>query len=470
MSKLFRLVSILLLIVYLMNIQTGCANIIPPGGGPRDTIPPRLIVALPKDSAKNVTLNKITLTFDEFVEVKDAQTNLIVSPVPKNMPLVDYKLRNVSLKLKDSLEPNTTYTFDFGNSIKDVNEGNIAKNFSYVFSTGKTIDQNTFSGKVFLAETGKVDTTLIVLLHRNLDDTAIYKNRPRYYTRLDGKGNFTFRNLPEGTFSAFVLPNEYNKRYDDSTKLFAFADSLILINKNTKPVTFYAYEEVKRKVEIKSAPVEKPNPNNKTKKEDTRLRFSLSLEGGLQDLLTPGMDMLFNRKLKSFDSSKIILTDTNYRALKNYTAKLDTTNTKVSISYNWKADTQLRLIILKDAVVDTSGVMLSKSDTLRFGTKKESDYGSLKIRFTNADLSKNPVLLFIQADKIVESIPITQKELFRKLYKPGDYDLRVLFDANKNGIWDAGNYKKRKQPEVVQLINKKLSIKPDWDNEIDVSF
>jgi len=470
MSKLFRYLSALLLIVYLTHIQTGCANIIPPGGGPRDTIPPKLVSALPKDSAKNVTLNKITLTFDEFVEVKDAQTNLIVSPVPKNMPLVDYKLRNVTIKLKDSLEPNTTYTFDFGNSLKDVNEGNVAKNFSYVFSTGKTVDQNTFSGKVFLAETGKVDTTLIVLLHRNLNDTAIYKNRPRYYTRLDGKGNFMFRNLPEGTFSAFVLPNEYNKKYDDSTKLFAFADSLIIINKNTKPVTFYAYEEVKRKVEAKAAPAEKANPNSKPKKEDNRLRFGLSLEGGLQDLLTPSIDLLFTRKLKIFDSSKIILTDTNYRVLKNYTVKLDTAKTKVSINYNWKADTQFRLIILKDAVADTGAVMLSKTDTLRFGTKKESDYGSLRIRFTNADLSKNPVLQFIQADKIVESIKITQKELFLKLYKPGDYDLRVLFDANKNGIWDAGNYKKRKQPEIVQLINKKLSVKPDWDNEIEVSF
>ena len=136
-----------------------------------------------------------------------------------------------------------------------------------------------------------------MLLHRNLSDTAIYKDRPRYYTRLDGKGNFTFRNLPEGSFAAFVLPNEYNKKYDDSTKLFAFADSLIIINKNTKPITFYAYEEVKRKIEIKSAPVEKPNPNNKTKKEDTRLRFSLSLEGGLQDLLTSGMDIIFNLSL-----------------------------------------------------------------------------------------------------------------------------------------------------------------------------
>ena len=73
-------------------------------------------------------------------------------------------------------------------------------------------------------------------------------------------------------------------------------------------------------------------------------------------------------------------------------------------------------------------------------------------------------------DKIVESITITQKEIFKKLFKPGEYDLRVLFDANKNGVWDTGNYKKRKQPEVVQFLNKKLNVKADWDNEIELRF
>ena len=468
MSQLFRYISVLTLIIYIANIQTGCANIIPPTGGPKDTIPPRLVAALPKDSATNVNTTKISLIFDEFVEVKDVQSNLIVSPVPKNQPFVDYKLRNVTIKLRDSLEPNTTYSLNFGNALKDVNEGNISKNFTYVFSTGKTVDQNTFSGKVILAETGKTDSTLIVLLHRDLNDTAIYKSRPRYYTRLDGKGNFIFTNLPEGKFAAFVLPNEYNKKYDDSTKLFAFSDSIITINKNTKSVTFYAYEEVKRKEQTKSSSTDKSNTKNK--REDNRLRFTASLENGLQDILTQGLDIVFNRKLKLFDSSKIILTDTNYRELKNYTVKLDTGKTKVTVKYNWKAETHLRLIILKDGIADTSGVTLTKSDTLKFATKKESEYGSLKIRFTNADLSKNPVLQFVQMDKIVESITITQKEIFKKLFKPGEYDLRVLFDANKNGVWDTGNYKKRKQPEVVQFLNKKLNVKADWDNEIELRF
>lgn len=470
MGKLFRFISVLIITISVAHIESGCANIIPPGGGPKDTIPPKLISAFPKDSAINVSSNKITLVFDEYVNVKDAQTNLIVSPVPKNFPLVDFKLKNVTIKLKDSLEPNTTYSFNFGDAIKDVNEGNVAKNFTYIFSTNSTIDANTFSGKVRLAETGKIDTTLIVLLHKNLADSAIYKVRPRYYCKLDGKGNFIFNNLPEGKFAAFVLPNDYTKRYDDSTKLFAFSDSLIFINANTKPITFYAFEEKKRKTETKLNTSTNTNKNSKVKKEDTRFRFTSSLENGLQDLLSPSLTLTLNRKIKSFNSSQIFLTDTGYKDLKNYTVKLDSSKTKVSIEYNWKEDMQLRLIILKDAVSDTSGVTLLKADTLKFSTKKESDYGSLKIRFTNVDFSKNPVLQIVQSDKMEASIPINESNLFRKLFTPGDYDLRVLFDANENGIWDAGNYKKRQQPEVVQLLQKKLIVKANWDNEVEINF
>ena len=199
---------------------TSCANIIPPSGGARDSLPPVLVSALPRDSALNVTPKLITLTFDEFVSLQDVNSNLIVSPTLKENPIVDNKLRNVTIKFKDSLEANTTYSLNFGNAIKDVNEGNILKNFRFVFSTGNTIDNFSYRGKVVLAEKGSIDSTLIVILHNNTSDTAIYKNRPRYITRINGKGFFEFNNLSGGYYTAFVLPNDYSKKYDDSTKLF----------------------------------------------------------------------------------------------------------------------------------------------------------------------------------------------------------------------------------------------------------
>ena len=90
-----------------------CANIIPPGGGPRDSLPPRLVAAFPKDSAVHVTTKTVVLSFDEYVSLQNTNENLIISPNPQNIPLVDYKLHNVTIKMRDSLEQNTTYSKRF---------------------------------------------------------------------------------------------------------------------------------------------------------------------------------------------------------------------------------------------------------------------------------------------------------------------------------------------------------------------
>ncbi|MEP6514157.1 MAG: hypothetical protein ABJA79_09815 [Parafilimonas sp.] len=76
----------------------------------------------------------------------------------------------------------------------------------------------------------------------------------------------------------------------------------------------------------------------------------------------------------------------------------------------------------------------------------------------------------LQNNNIIESIPLTQTELYRKLYEPGEYDLRILYDANKNGVWDAGNFALKKQPEKVKQISQKINIKKNWDNEVNVSL
>jgi len=94
----------------------------------------------------------------------------------------------------------------------------------------------------------------------------------------------------------------------------------------------------------------------------------------------------------------------------------------------------------------------------------------LKIRFKNIDLNKNPVIQFLVNDLIVESKPLTGKDIFFKLFHPGEYDIRVLYDENKNGIWDPGNYKKNLQPETVQKFKNKIPVKANWDNEAELVF
>ena len=447
--------------------SSSCANIIPPSGGLRDSLPPRLVMALPKDSAVNVSTKNITLTFDEYVTLENPLENLIISPVLKYNYQADYKLRNVTIKLKDTLEPNTTYSFNFGNSIKDVNEGNIAQGLNYVFSTGNKIDFNTYSGKILLAESGKTDSAnLIVVMYKNLSDTAVVKQNPRYYTRLNGKGEFIFRNLPEGEFAVYAIEKGFSKKYDDSTKLFAFRNSPVKISTNTPRDTLYVFQEVKR-VE-KSSTIANPIKLAATNKDDKRLKYTMDLENGQQDILT-NLTLTFNKKLTSFDSSKFVLYDTGFHKLGDYSFSLDSTKTKVLVKYKWKESVPFRLIIAKDAIADSSGVTLIKADTLRFVTKKEADYGSIRIRFSNLDLSKNPVLQLVQSDKIIESVPLTQPEFLRKLYRPGAYDLRILYDTNKNGVWDTGKFSGSKhQPEVVYLIPKQIAIRANWDNEVSI--
>src|SRR5688572_24860527 len=158
---LIKIVFPLLLFIIIIPqilVQTGCANIIPPEGGLRDSVPPVLRKADPADSSRNFSDNSITLSFDEYVNADNYLQEMIVSPVPTNMPTVTRKLNTVTVKLRDSLEPNTTYSINFGNTIKDVNEGNTLKNFTYIFSTGPYFDSLQFTGNVLLAESGEADT------------------------------------------------------------------------------------------------------------------------------------------------------------------------------------------------------------------------------------------------------------------------------------------------------------------------
>jgi uncharacterized protein (DUF2141 family) len=464
-KKMFKPIGIVVFFVLISMYITGCANIIPPGGGPRDSLPPKLIVALPKDSATNVRTKNFLLSFDEYVTLQGLQENLIVSPTVKNTPIIDYKLKNVTIKFKDSLEENTTYTLDFGKAIVDVNESNMAKGFRYIFSTGNNIDNGNYNGHVKIAATGKVDSTLIVVLHNNLNDTSIYNNTPRYYTRVDGKGNFSFKNLAPGKYAAYVIPTNFSRKYDDSTNYFGFLNAPVLASEKIKSDTIYAFEEFK-KVEKKIYAA----ASSKDSKEDKRLKYNASFNNGEQDLLGP-LELSFAKKIRIKDTASIRLVDTSFVSKEGYTVTLDSSALKLSVGYNWPAGEPFKLLLPKGAVTDSLGNATAKSDTLSFYTKKEVDYGLIKFKFPNIDTSLHPVLQIIERNEIINSYPLTSNQLLIKRYKPGSYELSILFDSNKNGIWDTGSFKvNKRQPEIVIEIPKPISVRNNWDNEITVTW
>jgi len=347
----------------------------------------------------------------------------------------------------------------------DVNESNMAKGFRYIFSTGNNIDNGNYNGHVKIAATGKVDSTLIVVLHNNLNDTSIYNNTPRYYTRVDGKGNFSFKNLAPGKYAAYVIPTNFSRKYDDSTNYFGFLNAPVLVSEKTKSDTMYAFEEFK-KIEKKIYAA----ASSKDSKEDKRLKYNASFNNGEQDLLGP-LELSFAKKITIKDTASIRLVDTSFVRKEGYTVTLDSSALKLSIGYNWPAGEPFKLVLTKGAVTDSLGNATAKSDTLSFYTKKEVDYGLIKFKFSNIDTSLHPVLQIIERNEIINSYPLSSNQLLIKRYKPGSYELSILFDTNKNGIWDTGSFKvNKRQPEIVIEIPKPISVRNNWDNEITVTW
>ncbi len=459
---LFYSIGIALGFYFISIGGSSCAQIGSPTGGPRDTLAPVLISAVPQQNATNFNQKKIVFTFDEYIDVKDIQTNLLVSPYPKINPTVDFKLKTVTVKLKDTLIPNTTYAINFGDAIRDNNEGNPYKDFTYVFSTGNTIDSLKASGKLVLAETGKIDSTFIAMLYRNVDDSVVHKRKPDYIARLNGKGEFYFTNLSEGSYKMYGLRDgDGSKTYNSKIEMFAFADSVIEIKDSTEPVTLYAFAEEKDQRKTQAA-------SKAPTAADKKFKYSSNLSNNSQDLLT-NLVLTTNRPLKTFDPTQIYVTDTLYNKIAS-TVTLDSTAKEITIKIPWTENTAYRLLVEKTSMTDSTDAELARSDTLKFSSKKTTDYGNIVLRFSDLDTLVHPVLQFVKAEEIYRSVRITSAQWSDKLFPPGDYELRILYDSNNNGIWDTGNYDKRIQPEIAVTLDSKLTIKANWDNERDIKL
>jgi len=441
----------------------GCAQIGMPTGGPKDSIPPVLVRAEPAERSLRFTGNKITLTFDEYIDVQDAQNNVLVSPYPKSNPQVSFRLRTVTVKLKDSLLPNTTYAIDFGTSLRDLNEGNPFRNYTYIFSTGDRIDSLSLSGNITLAETGKTDSTLMVYLYKDSPDTVVLQRKPDFMARTNGQGNFRFRYLSPGKYRLFALKDgDGSKTYNTPTEVFAFADEVISISDSTAPVTLYAYAEEKE--------IPRAAPPAPVKPGERKLRYTSTLSGGERQGLKTALELQFNYPLRSIDSTKILLTDTAYQPLPGVQLSTDSTGKILKVNMAWAEDKEYRLLLNSEGLADSTGARLSKNDTLRFRTKMLADYGNLLMRFPGLDSSQHPVLLLYKGDNLLQSIPVNNATWSDPRFDPGEYELRVLFDENRNGRWDPGNFREKRQPEKVISLPRKLAVRANWDNEQEIQW
>lgn len=214
------------LFIAISSMFFSCATQQAPGGGPKDTIAPKLVRALPDTFSTNFHSNTIEITFDEYFQVKNLNEQLVVSPPLSSTPEIKIKNKTMLIHFEDTLKKNKTYTFNFGTAISDGNENNAFENFQYVFSTGAEIDSEKVFGKVVNAQTLEPEKNILVMLYDSEKDSLPYLEKPSYFGKTKADGTFSIKNIAHGSYKLFAL-KETNNNYlfDSRDESIAFARS-----------------------------------------------------------------------------------------------------------------------------------------------------------------------------------------------------------------------------------------------------
>ena len=226
----------------LILLMSSCAKQSTPMGGPRDEDPPVLVEINPENESLNIKPEKITLTFDEYIKLDNANKNIIITPRVNNDELIISALKNsVIIELNQELEDSTTYVFNFQKSIQDLSEGNSAENLKLVFSTGTTIDSLTFSGKtnIYYPDPRAPYEDIIVGLYPSNDTTDVFTAPPYYLTQADSVGNFKITNIKSGDYRAYAWKDDNNSlKAEFKSESFDFLPDTITIDKNVEGINF----------------------------------------------------------------------------------------------------------------------------------------------------------------------------------------------------------------------------------------
>ena len=209
-------------------------------GGLKDTLAPVLKYSNPKNFSTDFKASEIILTFDEYVKLKNTNKQLIISPPMKNQPIIlpSVASKEITIKILDTLQPNTTYSMNFGQSITDNNEGNALNQFKYVFSTGSYIDSLSIGGIVKDAYEKNVDNFVSVMLYEVNDkfkDSVVYKEFPRYITNtLDSLRTFKLENLKAGKYLLVALKDKgNNNKFNPKDDKIGFIKHYITVPNDT---------------------------------------------------------------------------------------------------------------------------------------------------------------------------------------------------------------------------------------------
>jgi len=500
----------------LLILLSACARIGRPTGGDKDTTPPRLLKSIPDTKTTNFNGKEIVLYFDEYVQIKNPTKNLLISPPLQQSPVIvpaGIASKSFKIKFQDSLQPNTTYLINFGNSIVDFNEGNKLPNLQLVFSTGSVIDSLKLKGKIKPVHyNGKADNIIVGLYPlEGFKDSLVFKQKPYYVTTADKNGSFHLKYLRKGKYKIIGIIDQNNDyKYKQGEDAIGFldkiieipGDTLIQINLFQEPprLNFEKTEQVNKNhllIEVKgsidslqvqtldSLPQEiRIIDGNQlhiwydTPKDSIKLALQLGSKtkkyirkrskktDSLQAQIVVGSNPLdtlritANIPLTAYDKTKIKLTTDSL--LVPFDLQL-TPRYSYQLNFDKTPGKNYKIEILPGALTDFLGHRLK--DTLRANVriKPEEDFGKLILNFKNHSGEKRFVELLLNNNTYRKTKTFISDSITIPYLLPGKYKVRIVYDTNGNNHWDTGDYLKHRQPEETLEPDKEIEIRPNWD-------
>lgn len=218
--------TIIATLCYLVLVS--CATIVAPTGGPKDIAPPVIVSSQPQNFSTNFKGNKVIITFDEYVAIKDIEKQLIVSPPLANQPDIKVKGKSLVFHTKDTLRNNTTYNIFFGDAVADITENNKYPNLNFAFSTGPVIDSLSLAGQVTDAFTRLPVKEALVMLYTDFTDSVPKTRLPLYVTRTAVDGSFKLNSLARGKYRVIALKDANNDyMYNLPNEMVAFSNDSV---------------------------------------------------------------------------------------------------------------------------------------------------------------------------------------------------------------------------------------------------
>lgn len=230
--------------ICLSFLLVSCAQFVPPTGGKKDIIPPKLLQSIPDNQSTNFKGSSIRLIFNELIDATSLRQELIITPQPDGAFEVKTKPTEVTIKFEEPFLDSTTYTFNFGKGIKDLTEKNPAQNLKLVFSTSDQIDSLSIKGKINYLWTGQIAENVLVGLYdlKSLDTIPILKRKPTYFYKTDTTGSFQFNNLKSTNYQIIAFQDiNTNLYFDQEKEQIGFLSDTIKLDSNITSLNLSIY-------------------------------------------------------------------------------------------------------------------------------------------------------------------------------------------------------------------------------------